>query len=246
MITVVKPKKDFARRGGGLALSPRSPAFAMSAKLLIVMLLIAVASHAQSQHNQQSAADIDNCCFINRHCQTAQDWTDGYWAYQRNECRASAPARAGNTHGIAIQGSPAFATFVTDALDDLQAISPKWHNYIVSAADQIIETEGLGSTGAADTARRVIMLAPYSIWHREFVTNPIALVQEVSVHEACHIHRHEAGIPYVRSPEYGFDPLEEWACNQVQCEMGSELRGSFCPIETIEEWLAWLKRYGHL
>ena len=297
MITVVKPKKAFVRRVGGLALSPRSPAFAMSAKLLILMLLIAVTSHAQSQNNQQSASDIDNCCFINRHCQTDQewvdgywayqgnecpahsqvnqqsptaidnqqsasdidnccfidrhcqtdqDWTDGYWAYQRNECAASAPARAGNTHGIAIQGSPAFATFVTDALDDLQAISPKWHNYIVSATDQIIETEGLGSTGAADTARRVIMLAPYSIWHREFVTNPIALVQEVSVHEACHIHRHEAGIPYVRSPEYGFDPLEEWACNQVQCEMGSELRGSFCPIETIEEWLDWLKRYGHL
>ena len=291
---MVKLKKAFVRRVSNCTLSPRSPAFASSAKLLIVLLLIAVSSHAHSQYhqqsapeidnccfinrhcqtgqdwvdgywayqnnecpaqspvdqqspsagdNQQSASDIDNCCFINRHCQTDQDWTDGYWAYQRNECPASASAHTGNTHGIAIQGSSPFVTFVTDALNNLRAISSKWHNYIVSAADQIVETEGLASTGAAAAAQRIIHLGPHSIWHREFVADPIDLVQGVIVHEACHIHRHEARIPYTFDPELGFDAQEEWACSQVQCDMGSELRGSFCVHETIEEWLAWLELY---
>ncbi len=35
-------------------------------------------------------ADIDNCCFVDRQCQTDQQWTDGYWAYQNKQC--SAPA----------------------------------------------------------------------------------------------------------------------------------------------------------
>jgi len=38
------------------------------------------------------ASDIDNCCFIDRQCQTDQQWTDGYWAFQSNQC--SAPAQS--------------------------------------------------------------------------------------------------------------------------------------------------------
>ncbi len=30
--------------------------------------------------------DIDNCCFVNRQCQSDKEWNDGYWAFQRNEC----------------------------------------------------------------------------------------------------------------------------------------------------------------
>lgn len=44
-----------------------------------------------SQPQQQS--NIDNCCFVNRSCTTSQDWTDGYWAYQRNECPAVSSAQ---------------------------------------------------------------------------------------------------------------------------------------------------------
>ncbi len=37
----------------------------------------------------QSSA-IDNCCGIDRQCQSDQEWIDGYWAYQRQECQAPA------------------------------------------------------------------------------------------------------------------------------------------------------------
>ena len=35
-----------------------------------------------------AATPIDNCCFVDRLCQSDQEWIDGYWAYQRNECPA--------------------------------------------------------------------------------------------------------------------------------------------------------------
>ena len=38
----------------------------------------------------QTPSDVNNCCFVNRQCTTDQEWTDGYWAYRRNECPAPA------------------------------------------------------------------------------------------------------------------------------------------------------------
>ena len=40
-----------------------------------------------------TASDIDNCCFVDRQCHSDQDWTDGYWAFQNNQCPA--PAQSG-------------------------------------------------------------------------------------------------------------------------------------------------------
>ena len=37
----------------------------------------------------QPTAPIDNCCFVDRQCQSDQEWIDGYWAYQHNECPAA-------------------------------------------------------------------------------------------------------------------------------------------------------------
>ena len=37
-------------------------------------------------------AQVDNCCFVNRQCNTDSEWKDGYWAYHRNECPRGASA----------------------------------------------------------------------------------------------------------------------------------------------------------
>ncbi len=42
----------------------------------------------------EGAGDIDNCCFVDRQCNSDQDWTDGYWAFQNNQCQAPAPSQA--------------------------------------------------------------------------------------------------------------------------------------------------------
>ena len=38
----------------------------------------------------QTVSNIDNCCFVDRQCNTDQDWTDGYWAFQNGQCAAPA------------------------------------------------------------------------------------------------------------------------------------------------------------
>ena len=40
-----------------------------------------------------SASDIDNCCFVDRQCQSDQDWVNGYWAFQKNQCHAPASSQ---------------------------------------------------------------------------------------------------------------------------------------------------------
>ena len=40
----------------------------------------------------QPASDIDNCCFVDRHCVSDQDWSDGYWAFQNKRCAAPSQA----------------------------------------------------------------------------------------------------------------------------------------------------------
>ena len=52
---------------------------------------------SQSQQQQQSTASqppasasevIDNCCFVGWQCATDEEWTNGYWAFQNNQCGA--------------------------------------------------------------------------------------------------------------------------------------------------------------
>ena len=40
--------------------------------------------------SQLPAANINNCCFVDRQCQTDPEWQAGYWAFQNNECAAPA------------------------------------------------------------------------------------------------------------------------------------------------------------
>ncbi len=40
----------------------------------------------------QTPSDVNNCCFVDRQCATDQEWTDGYWAFQNNQCPVSPPA----------------------------------------------------------------------------------------------------------------------------------------------------------
>ena len=34
------------------------------------------------------ASNIDNCCFVDRQCNSDQQWTDGYYAFQNSQCAA--------------------------------------------------------------------------------------------------------------------------------------------------------------
>lgn len=55
------------------------------------------------------SADIDNCCFVDRQCQSDQEWTDGYWAYQNKQCAAPA-----TTTTVSTVSPPPGATAASD------------------------------------------------------------------------------------------------------------------------------------
>ncbi len=173
--------------------------------------------------NGQTPSTIDNCCFVNRQCQTDQEWVDGYWAYQRNECPAQpqsgSSSAAGGSHAIRIEGSHLFTGFITEALNRLRADSQKWHDYVISSADLIREDPNTFS-GAALLGQRIILIAPYGqrITTSDTYTN-LVRIMETLVHEACHHHRYEAGFEFSPYTEI----TEELACVQKGNEMRRDL-----------------------
>ena len=66
-------------------------------------------SHSRVTATSQTpaAAQVDNCCFVDRQCMTNMEWTDGYWAYQNNQCPV------GGSAGQETAAQPATATSST-------------------------------------------------------------------------------------------------------------------------------------
>ena len=54
-------------------------------------------SSSQTPVEQPVSQTVDNCCFVDRQCATDQEWTDGYRAYQNNECPAPQTERQTGT-----------------------------------------------------------------------------------------------------------------------------------------------------
>ena len=160
-------------------------------------------------------SNIDNCCFLDRQCLSHQEWVDGYWAFQRNECPAqpqpgTTSASTGG-HAISIEGSSEFVKLMSEALDLLRARSQSWHNFVISGIDRLIEDER-HYTMAAFSSQRTVRAAPYRrhiIVSRDYMRNVVRVASGL-VHEACHIHCHEAG--YVYGPYTKV--AEEVACIQ--------------------------------
>ena len=50
-----------------------------------------IAAEAKRPVTSQGA-NVDNCCFVDRQCESEQEWVDGYYAFRRNECRGQAQA----------------------------------------------------------------------------------------------------------------------------------------------------------
>ncbi|MCY4069748.1 MAG: SH3 domain-containing protein [Chloroflexi bacterium] len=54
----------------------------------------------------QPASNIDNCCFVDRQCNSDQEWTDGYWAFQNGQCAAPVQSQQ-QTPTQPVSGAPA-------------------------------------------------------------------------------------------------------------------------------------------
>ncbi len=56
----------------------------MISKRILVALILGIVSFIPA------AAQVDNCCQVDRQCHSDQDWTNGYWAFQNGQCAAPA------------------------------------------------------------------------------------------------------------------------------------------------------------
>lgn len=59
---------------------------------------------ADAAESQPQSPLIDNCCFVDRQCDTDADWVSGYWDFQRNQCPA--PSATSVTPAQATASSP--------------------------------------------------------------------------------------------------------------------------------------------
>lgn len=146
--------------------------------------------------NGLTPSSIDNCCFVNRHCQTDQEWVDGYWAYQRNECPAQpGPAAAStNGHPLTINGTFLFQGIITEALDALRDRAPHWYAYVTKNLYQV--NERLPGRDGHNYPAGTCGLAPYAmnpyLVHEQNVYDYVSSL----VHYACHSAYRYAGRPY--------------------------------------------------
>ena len=184
-----------------------------------------------AQPASNAPANADNCCFIGWQCQSDEEWAGGFHAFQENRCKHP---------GIALQGAPGFILQYEGALDMLKSRVPHWYDYTVRGLDRIIQMPP-GYRGGVNVRNRT--------WRLDYPSEPppVSIYGENHVfvhvgglaHEACHVHRHEAGL------EAGGFPGES-ACLELQIQVLEEVRApseliggyrhTFINIENPEYW----------
>ena len=53
--------------------------------------------HTRVAASSETAPQVDNCCFVDRECNTDHEWTSGYWAFQNGQCAAPAQTQQQTT-----------------------------------------------------------------------------------------------------------------------------------------------------
>ena len=145
---------------------------------------------------------VYNCCFLGERCLRDQNWREGYASFRNYQCEI---------RSVEIDGSDEFKLRMHQAFAMLKDRAPVWYAYAISGLDRIREVSDLMPAGVYpderrfdETANEVFVDAPGEA--------PVVWVAGVLVHEACHVHLHEAGLFTV----WGSRPEEEKACTEVQ------------------------------
>lgn len=140
----------------------------------------------QTQASQQpEPSQADNCCYLNWDCMSDDDWLAGFQAFRSGQCAH---------RGLTIEGSEAFAAKIGQALDMLERGAPGWYDYSIRGLDRIKEVPASVHTGA-HVADRTFNISPAHTVDRQGDRTAIWLAG-IIVHDACHVHQFEAGLPY--------------------------------------------------
>ena len=148
-------------------------------------------SSSQDQLDPGSFQVVDNCCQVDRQCNTEQEWTAGYLAFQRGHCPLTFVESSSG--GIQIVGTPSFVLQIDRAIDLLKNRSAEWYAYTISGLDKIEEAPALLS-GFVRVQTRTYVSSQETAFFAGGGETALIWLAGVFVHEACHVHRYEAGL----------------------------------------------------
>ena len=179
------------------------------------------ASTSASTETQQTRSDIDNCCFVNRHCQSEQDWVDGFWAFRRQECSApgiaeqvsqpGAPHYIINSQGrkIPIYGDEEFRLTIARGFYYLRDKLPQWWQYVAIIDDvKYDDKEGNCGYACASWPYKNVRFGPHAY---EQSARSIA---QTLIHETCHLYQWQEG----RGDNYDWSVPWEERSHEIECE----------------------------
>jgi len=124
-----------------------------------------------------------NCCDIGWQCNNDQDWAEGFRHYQTHRRCGSLPGL------ISIVGDPDFIDFYVGRLEELRIRLPHRYDYVLNGLNRIEQVRALERFGQADPFFRSFDVS----WEGPLVDGWEKRRSAVLVHEACHIHRTDAG-----------------------------------------------------
>ncbi|MCY4540185.1 MAG: hypothetical protein OXE52_18370 [Chloroflexi bacterium] len=152
-----------------------------------------------------------NCCQENWQCNSDQDQAAGYRALQARDC--ALPGL------ISVVGPPDFVDQYERALDLLKNRLPQRYNYVLDGVDKVENREEQGGDGNINPLRRTFFVGQGGYYDHEHSPR-VEEVSTVLVHEACHVHRANAGYR-IRN---GCDRIrEETFCTGMQVDVLIEL-----------------------
>ena len=148
-------------------------------------------------------ADVDNCCRVNQQCATDEDWRRGWEAFIHLQCRMDVP--------ISIEGGGGFRSQIHESLLLLQRTTPRWYEYTIRGLNKVVQTDSYENT-YVDNYTKVFYLNYDDAWPSDYTRHEhLVFTASILVHEACHVHRHEAGLQSGGLPG-------ELACTEAQLE----------------------------
>ena len=167
------------------------------------------------------SANINNCCFVNRQCLTEQEWIDGFWAYQRQECpvqastehvsQPAAPHAIINSQGrrIPIYGDDEFRLTIARGFYYLRDNLPQWWQYVSIIDDVKFNTkEGNCAYACADWPYKSVMFGPHAYG------KDASRIAASLIHETCHIYQWQEG----RGDNYDWSIPWEERSHEIECE----------------------------
>ena len=177
----------------------------------------------------------NNCCEDHWQCNSDQDWAAGYRAFQNDQC-----ALPGLT---SIVGDPGFIDLYERALDLLRTRLPHRYNYVLDGVDKVEQREGV-ATGINPLRRTFFVRRGSPV---DSVSSPrIQQLATALVHEACHVHRSNAGYRITSRCDREGLIREEAACVQMELDTMIELNDDPVWIQSKRNLIARIRSGEHM